>query len=88
MWVASIITVIGAILQTASQNIAMFVCSRFIVGLGNGATFLCAPVYLAEILPLNWRGIGLGIFMDFFYVGMLCYLFLGTIQWLTLYQED
>ncbi|KAI2465816.1 hexose transporter [Annulohypoxylon bovei var. microspora] len=71
MWISAIITLIGVILQAASQNIAMFVVARFIVGVGNGATFLCGPIYLAEILPLKWRGVGLAIFMDFFYVGGL-----------------
>ncbi len=60
---------VGVVLQTASQNVAMFVISRFIVGLGNGAAFACAPVYLAETLPMKWRGVGLGLFMTCFYVG-------------------
>ncbi|KAI1378647.1 hexose transporter [Hypoxylon crocopeplum] len=71
MWMSAVITLVGIILQAASQNIAMFVVARFIVGIGNGATFICGPVYLAEIFPLKWRGIGLAIFMDFFYVGGL-----------------
>ncbi|EXJ83762.1 hypothetical protein A1O1_07389 [Capronia coronata CBS 617.96] len=71
MWISAAITLIGAILQTASQNVAMFVVSRFIVGVGNGCAFLCAPVYLAEVLPLKWRGVGLGLFMACFYVGGL-----------------
>ena len=61
----------------ASQNIAMFVVARFVVGLGNGATYVCAPIYLAEMLPLKWRAIGLGMFMDCYYVGKkfcLCHL--------------
>ena len=69
MWISALITLIGIIIQATSQNIAMFVVARFIVGVGNGATFLCGPIYLAEIFPLKWRGIGLGIFMDFYYVG-------------------
>ena len=73
MWISAVITLIGIILQTAAQNIAMFVVARFIVGIGNGATFICGPIYLAEIFPLKWRGIGLAIFMDFFYVGMKHY---------------
>ncbi len=69
MWISAFITLIGIIIQVASQNIAMFVVARFIVGLGNGAAFICGPIYLAEIFPLKWRGIGLALFMDFFYVG-------------------
>lgn len=69
MWISAMITLVGVVLQAAAQNIAMFVVARFVVGLGNGAAFLCGPVYLAETLTLKWRGIGLGIFMSFFYVG-------------------
>ncbi|EPE04114.1 hexose transporter [Ophiostoma piceae UAMH 11346] len=71
LWISAAITMVGAILQSSSQNIAMFVVARFIVGIGNGATFACGPTYLVEMFPVQWRGLGLGIFMDFFYVGGL-----------------
>ncbi|KIW13324.1 hypothetical protein PV08_08512 [Exophiala spinifera] len=71
MWLSAVITLVGVILQVSAQNIAMFVIARFVVGLGNGTAFLCGPVYLSETLTLKWRGVGLGIFMSFFYVGGL-----------------
>lgn len=70
MWISAYVTLVGAILQASSQNIAMFTVARFIIGLGNGGTFVCGPVYLAETLPMKWRGIGLGLFMSNFYTGM------------------
>jgi MFS family permease len=83
MWITAVITLLGAVLQTAAQNIAMFVVARFIVGVGNGAAFLCGPVYLSEVLPMKWRGVGLGIFMSFFYVGRSRPVYDNMVLWLT-----
>jgi MFS family permease len=69
MLIAWIITIVAVVIQTAAQNIAMFIFSRFLIGVGVGAAYVCCPIYLAETLPMEWRGWGLGIFMDFFYVG-------------------
>ncbi|KAJ3908297.1 general substrate transporter [Lentinula edodes] len=49
----------------------MFVIARIILGFGTSASGLTGPAYLAETLPLHWRGWGLGIFNDFYYVGGL-----------------
>ncbi|MCJ1239887.1 hypothetical protein MMC14_007885 [Varicellaria rhodocarpa] len=49
----------------------MFVVARVLVGFGTGASGLTGPAYLAETLPLHWRGWGLGIFNDCYYVGGL-----------------
>lgn len=71
MLIAWIITIVAVVIQTAAQNIGMFIFSRFLIGIGVGAAYVCCPTYLAEVLPMEWRGWGLGIFMDFFYVGGL-----------------
>ncbi|CAK5270442.1 unnamed protein product [Mycena citricolor] len=68
---AAVITIIAVILQTAAQNIAMFVVARIIIGFGTSASALTGPAYLAETLPSKWRGWGLGVFNDFYYVGGL-----------------
>ncbi|KAJ4470825.1 sugar transporter [Lentinula aciculospora] len=68
---AAILTLIAVVLQTAAQNIAMFVVARIILGFGTSASGLAGPAYLAETLPLHWRGWGLGLFNDFYYVGGL-----------------
>ncbi|KAF2239990.1 MFS sugar transporter-like protein [Viridothelium virens] len=70
LW-AAVITLVAVILQTAAQDIAMFVVARILIGLGTGASGLTGPAYLAETLPLHWRGWGLGIFNDCYYVGGL-----------------
>lgn len=68
---AAVITLIAVILQTAAQNVAMFVVARILIGFGTSASGLCGPAYLAETLPLKWRAWGLGLFNDFYYVGTL-----------------
>lgn len=65
LFFGAVITIIGVVLQTASQNIAMFVVARIIIGFGTGASSIAGPVYLAETLPVRYRAWGLGIFYDF-----------------------
>ncbi|KAK6536781.1 hypothetical protein TWF281_000995 [Arthrobotrys megalospora] len=69
--IATIITVIGIILQAAAQNIAMFVVGRIIIGLGTVLSNVSAPPLLAELLPPRSRSYVLGIFFSCFYVGGL-----------------
>ncbi|KAF4774887.1 hexose transporter [Colletotrichum scovillei] len=69
--VASVITVFGIILQAAAQNIAMFVVSRIIVGIGSAISNGAAPTLLGELLPARKRGRILGLFFSCFYVGSL-----------------
>jgi len=68
---AAVLTIIAVVLQTAAQNVGMFVVARIILGYGTTASGITGPAYLAETLPLHWRGWGLGIFNDFYYVGGL-----------------
>ena len=68
LW-AAVITLVAVIIQTAAQNIAMFVIARILIGFGTSASGLAGPVYLAETLPFQWRAWGLGVFNDFYYVG-------------------
>ncbi|KAJ3908296.1 general substrate transporter [Lentinula edodes] len=49
----------------------MFVIARIVLGFGINASGLSGPAYLAETLPLHWRGWGLGLFNDLYYVGGL-----------------
>lgn len=53
---ACIISVCGIILQTASQNFAMFVTGRVVGGLACGIMFALCPVYASEISPPFIRG--------------------------------
>lgn len=47
----------------------MFVVARIMIGYGNAASTIAAPTYVAETLPYKWRGWGLALITDFYYVG-------------------
>lgn len=73
---AAVITLIGVILQTASQNIAMFIIARIFIGYGTSSSALTGPAYLAETLPYKWRAWGLGVLNDFCMFGQLSHFVL------------
>ncbi|OLN85468.1 Lactose permease 28 [Colletotrichum chlorophyti] len=68
---SAMITVLAAILQGASQHIAMFCVARTFIGFGTTASVISGSAYLAETLPWDQRAWGLALFDDFFYVGAL-----------------
>ncbi len=53
---ACAVNVVAVVLQTASQNFAMFVVGRVIGGLVCGVVFSLCPVYASEIAPPHIRG--------------------------------
>lgn len=56
---AAVITIFGVILQTASQNVAMFVISRIIIGFGTGASGIVGLWHcsiLRLLLDADYRG--------------------------------
>lgn len=58
---ASIITMVGILLQTAAQNVPMFVVARIVLGFGGGISNVAGPVYLSETFPSRWRAWGVGV---------------------------
>ncbi|KAF3763113.1 putative sugar transporter [Cryphonectria parasitica EP155] len=79
----SLITILGVILQTAAQDIAMFVVARILLGFGWAVSGIAAGVYLSETFPSRWRAWGVGLLNDFYYVGALIAagITLGTGTW-------
>ncbi|KAM5349848.1 hypothetical protein ACJ41O_006353 [Fusarium nematophilum] len=71
IYMASIVTVIGIILQAAAQNVPMFVVARFVVGVGSAISNGAAPTLLGELLPPRQRARVLGLFFSCYYVGSL-----------------
>lgn len=69
LFLAACITIIGVILQTAAQNSVMFIIARMVIGFGTTASGIAGPVYLAETFPYNWRGWGIGLLNDSYYIG-------------------
>ncbi|KAJ5127947.1 MFS sugar transporter-like protein [Penicillium atrosanguineum] len=71
LFYASCITIIGVAIQSAAQNIGMFIAGRFIIGFGVGISCTASPTYLSECVPAKWRAFTLGMYYDFWYVGAL-----------------
>jgi MFS family permease len=65
LW-GSAITLIGIILQTAAQDIAMFVVARIVLGVGTAISGTAGAVYLAETFPSRWRAWGVGMLNNFY----------------------
>lgn len=53
---SNIMFIVGAIIQTAAQNVWTMIVGRFIMGFGVGIGSLIAPLYIAELAPSKYRG--------------------------------
>ena len=62
----TVITLIGVLLQTAAQGIAMFVVARILLGFGSAVSGIAAGVYLSETFSSRWRAWGVGLLNDFY----------------------
>lgn len=62
----SCMTLVGIILQIASQNIGMFVIARMILAFRGAVTGIAGGVYLSEVFPSRWRAWGVGLLNDFY----------------------
>ncbi|OAL38884.1 hypothetical protein AYO20_01635 [Fonsecaea nubica] len=56
IYIACIVAIIGAILQTAAQNIEMLFVGRVIGGIASGIVFGVCPMFMSEISPPEFRG--------------------------------
>ena len=65
----SLITIVGITLQTAAQDIAMFVIARIVIGWGGAISGVAGAVYLSETFPTRWRAWGVGLLNNCYYVG-------------------
>ena len=64
-------TIIGVILQTAAQDVAMFVVARIVLGAASALSGIAGGAYLSETFPSRWRAWGVGLLNDFYYIGAL-----------------
>lgn len=65
LW-GSVVALIGIVLQTAAQDIAMFVVARIVLGLGLAVSSTAGAVYLSETFPSRWRAWGVGVLNVFY----------------------
>ncbi|CAJ2644381.1 unnamed protein product [Trifolium pratense] len=54
--VGGAIFLVGAAINGGSENIAMLIFGRILLGFGVGFTSQATPLYLSEIAPPKWRG--------------------------------
>ncbi|KAF5006965.1 hypothetical protein FDECE_6681 [Fusarium decemcellulare] len=76
-----LLTVIAAVIQAVSPNVACLMVGRFVLGFG---TALCtSSQYIAEVAPPHIRGNLVGIFGAFFQVGSLSIIgiMMGFTHW-------
>jgi MFS family permease len=64
------LTTVAVIIQSAAQNIAMFIVARCLIGLGVSLSGAIAPIYLSETIQAKWRGPVLGCIYTFWYIGL------------------
>lgn len=75
IFIASLLTIIGAILQCAAMNVGMLIAGRLIAGLGCGQILSVVPIYLAEAAPPSRRGFLVGT------QGMMIAVGFGLANW-------
>jgi sugar porter (SP) family MFS transporter len=68
---SALITLVGGVIQGSSQNIAMFIAGRLIVGFGMGLAQTSTPTLLAETVPVQYRGFAMGLYYACWGVGTL-----------------
>ena len=68
---AAVLYVISAVGCAFAPNWSILLASRFIGGLGIGASSVLGPVYIAEIAPSRWRGRLVGAFQVNIVLGIL-----------------
>jgi len=88
---SSIIWIIGAAIQTSSQNQGQLIAGRLISGVGIGFASTQVPVYVAELAPARIRGRLVGLFqwsvtwgiMIMFYISFGCTYISGEASFRT-----
>ena len=86
---AGLVAIIGIILQTAAQNIGMFIAGRLLTGFASGMSLPIVPVYIAELSPPNRRAAivgfqGVALAIGFFAANWIGYggsFAVGNAQW-------
>ena len=68
---ACVVLCIGAVLQTASTTLGLFVAGRLITGFGIGSVTAVIVLYMSEIAPKKVRGTILAVYGFFISIGVL-----------------
>ena len=71
IFIGSLLLVIGSILQCASQNYAMFLVSRMIIGFGGLIAVEASPMIISELAYPTHRPVLVGYYNNLWYLGAL-----------------
>ncbi|KAH8665714.1 general substrate transporter [Tricladium varicosporioides] len=71
MYIGSIFTLVGTIIQTSAFGYAQFMVGRCLLGVGISFTCVAGPSMVAELAHPRQRGTVLGFFNTFWYVGAI-----------------
>ncbi|KAL7929007.1 general substrate transporter [Trichoderma chlorosporum] len=82
LW-GSLIAIASMAIQTAAQNVAMFIVARVLIGFGTAIANIASGTYLSETFPNKWRLWGVSMLNNFYYVGALiiAVITLSTSSW-------
>lgn len=72
--IGAVICLIGAVLQTAAQNLAMILVGRIFTGWAVGLLSMAVPVYNAECADPKIRGLIVGLSQQMIGVGFIVYV--------------
>ncbi len=76
--VSLIITLVGSLIGTFSNNIPLFLISRIIEGVSMGLVSVAAPAAISRLFPRHSRGLALGIFSPWVPIGNVVMLNLAN----------
>ena len=56
IFITAVVFVVGLLMSSLAPDLAIFLISRFVIGLGVGSTSFVVPLYIGEIAPPERRG--------------------------------
>ncbi|KAL1864986.1 hypothetical protein VTK73DRAFT_5536 [Phialemonium thermophilum] len=71
IFIGSVLLVVGAVLQCATQNYAMFLVSRMIIGFGGLIAVEASPTLISELAYPTHRPIIVGYYNNLWYLGAI-----------------
>lgn len=71
IWISIAISIIGIVLQSAAQNVVMFIIGRIIIGFGIAIGVVSSSILVSELVSVERRGFVLGLSFTSFLVGSL-----------------
>lgn len=77
--IGNLVSILGSLIMCASQVLWMFILGRFVFGVGLGATYITALIYLSHWSPTRIRGKLLAAFGVSSSVGQFLSLLVGQI---------